>query len=385
MIKCCRLRVMLIHLLLFVPAFCPAKQECDQPGVSQKTVLLTGAAGFIGSNFLKYLFDRYPSYCFIVLDALTYAGKLNNIPSYIKQSGRFEFWHGSINDPELVNDLMSRAHFVVHFAAETHVTRSIYGNAARNNLYDNTEFSKTNCVGTHVMLNALVKNTNIERFIHISTSEVYGTAERDVIDEDHPLNPRSPYAGTKAGADRIVSSYWCTHDHLPIVIVRPFNNYGPRQDPEKLIPLFITNALQGKRLTIHGDGSAQRDWLHVQDHCRGLDRILHIEDFSKIKHTVINLGTGISLSVLDIAHMILEYLNLPATEYLTFVGDRPGQVARHTASYKRAEELLGWKPEISFKSGLAQVIDWYRDNQDWWKPQEFNEFLDTNNTLVIYS
>lgn len=327
---------------------------------SQKTVLLTGAAGFIGSNFLKYMFDKYPTYNFIVLDALTYAGTLDNIPQYIQASPRFSFVYGSVTNPFLVDNVMSKSNFVVHFAAESHVTRSIY---------DDATFFDTDVMGTRIMMAALVKYAHtIERYIHISTSEVLGTAESDFMDEDHPINPRSPYAAAKAGADRLVYAYWCTFD-IPAVIIRPFNNYGPQQHVEKFIPRLITSALKNEPLTIHGDGLQERDWVHTYDVARALDKVLHHEDFSTIKNQVIHIGSGRAISILDIANLIRDHFNLtPAA--LKFTGDRPGQVARHISTTKKAQELLGWQAEIPFEEGLKEVIQWYKNNADRWKRME---------------
>jgi len=265
--------------------------------VSKKTVLLTGAAGFIGSNFLRYCFDAYPEYHFIVLDALTYAGNQDNIPDSIKTSPRFSFWYGSVTNASLVQTVMEQADWVIHFAAETHVARSIF---------DNTKFFETDVIGTQVMMNTLLKAKHIEKFFHISTSEVYGSGHSQPMDENYALNPCSPYASAKVGADRLVYSYWKTYD-VPAVIIRPFNNYGPYQHLEKMIPRFITSALQDRPLTIHGDGSACRDWLYVEDHCQALDRLLHV-DFSTICNQVINIGTGKATSNLEVAETILELL-----------------------------------------------------------------------------
>ncbi len=326
----------------------------------KKTVFLTGAAGFIGSNFLKYLFDKYPDYYFIVLDSLTYAGNPENIPSYVKDSTRFEFWYGSVTNPDIVNSLMSRSDLVVHFAAESHVARSIF---------DNSRFFETDVIGTQVMMNSLLKNNQIERFVHISTSEVYGTAESRPMPEEHSLNPRSPYAGAKAGADRLVYSYWCTYD-VPALIVRPFNNYGPQQHLEKMIPRFVTSAMKSERLTIHGDGNAMRDWIFVDDHCEALDKILHISDFSKIKNKVLNIGSGIATSNLDIAEIILGEFGLSYPK-LKFIGDRPGQVECHMADICKAKNLLSWKPRMSLRDGIKKTIEWYSENKAWWQKLEW--------------
>ena len=221
-----------------------------------KTILITGGAGFIGSGFVRHLYDRYPSYRLCVLDLLTYAGSVENLPNDGAFLGaapgqvgadRLEFWYGDIQNGALVDSLMERADVVVHFAAQSHVTRSIF---------DNYSFFLTDVLGTQVIANAILHHRKrVERFIHISTSEVYGTAETELMDERHPLMPMSPYASAKAGADRLVYSYWATYD-LPAIIVRPFNNYGPRQHLEKMVPRFITSCLLDEPLHVHGDGSA---------------------------------------------------------------------------------------------------------------------------------
>lgn len=322
-----------------------------------KVVLLTGAAGFIGSNFLQYMFDKYDGYYFIVLDALTYAGNIDNIPRYIRDSDRFSFFYGSVTNYQIVDMLMQYADFVVHFAAESHVTRSIC---------DDTTFFDTDVMGTRVMMTALVKHAKkVKRFIHISTSEVLGTAETDPMDETHPMNPRSPYAAAKAGADRLVYSYCCTYD-VPAVIIRPFNNYGPKQHLEKVIARFITSAIQKRPLTVHGDGLQERDWVHTYDVSRALDHILHAEDFSKIKHQVIHIGSGIPTSILDIARTICKRFDL-SEDYIKFIGDRPGQVRRHISSTKKAHDLLNWKSEISLEDGINQTIKWYEENKSLWE------------------
>ncbi|HBS47683.1 TPA: epimerase [Candidatus Dependentiae bacterium] len=338
-----------------------------------KKVFLTGAAGFIGSNFLKYMFEKYPDYHFIVLDCLTYAGNPDNIPEFIKNSSRFEFWYGSVTNSDIVNSLMLRSDLVVHFAAESHVARSIF---------DNSKFFETDVIGTQVMMNCLLKCHNVERFIHISTSEVYGTALNRPMSEEHLLNPKSPYAGAKAGADRLVYSYWSTYD-LPVVIVRPFNNYGPCQHLEKMIPRFVTSAICKKPLTIHGGGSAKRDWIFVEDHCEALDKILHLTDFSRIKNQIINVGSGIDTSNIEIAEMILSKFGLSCTN-LKFIGDRPGQVDCHIASTEKACNLLDWKAKTDLKQGLDKTIQWYVNNENWWKKIEWMKLVPiytTQNTV----
>jgi dTDP-glucose 4,6-dehydratase len=325
-----------------------------------RTVLITGGAGFIGSNFVHYLYDQYPDYQILVLDLLTYAGSLDNLPvdgPQSLQNGRLQFWYGDVRNASLVDSLMEQADFVVHFAAETHVTRSIY---------DNHHFFETDVLGTQVVANAALANVkSVSRFVHVSSSEVYGTAETPLMSEEHPLKPLSPYASAKAGADRLVYSYWATYN-LPAVIVRPFNNYGPRQHLEKAIPRFITSCLLSESLRIHGDGSAARDWVYVEDTCRAIDRVLH--SGSEILGEVINIGSGESRTLREVATTVVRKLEKPES-LLTYVGDRPGQVFRHTADRSKAERLLGWRPTVSFPDGIERTIAWYRQNRSWWEKQ----------------
>ena len=353
------IRLVLFLLLIFDSNICLHSQELC-PRENKKTILVTGAAGFIGSNFLKYMFDKYPAYQFIVIDALTYAGSLDKIPDYIQKSSRFEFIHNTINDAKVVDAAMAKSNLVVHFAAETHVTRSIY---------DDELFFYTDVLGTRVLMNAVKKYTqNIERFVHISTSEVYGTAEYEPMDENHPLNARSPYAAAKVGADRLVYSYCCTYN-VPAVILRPFNNYGPGQHLEKLIPRFITAAIKKEPITIHGTGQQSRDWVYTIDVARAIDSVLHLENFDAIKHQVINIGSGKTISVLEIAQIILDYFKLPAS-YLQFTSDRPGQVACHISSTEKAKTLLNWSANASLEEGLKETIAWYLENKSIWEKME---------------
>jgi dTDP-glucose 4,6-dehydratase len=325
-----------------------------------KTILITGGAGFIGSNFVKYWFNTYPDDNIIVLDALTYAGNPQNFPAYIKESDRFEFWYGNITNDELVNALVEKADIVIHFAAESHVARSIF---------DNKIFYMTDVIGTQVLANAVLKHyKQIERFIHISTSEVYGTALTNPMTEEHPLNPMSPYASAKAGADRLVYSYWATYD-IPAIIVRPFNQYGLQQHLEKVIPRFITSAIKNEPLTIHGDGSARRDWLHVLDTCERLEIIVNAP-LAKVKGQVFNIGSGYDLDVLSIAKMIINATDR-STNLISYIGDRLGQVQHHISSTEKSYKILGIKPGRSFEAGILETIKWYEENQNWWKPLEW--------------
>ena len=321
-----------------------------------KTVLITGGAGFMGSNFVRYLFDNYTDYNIVVLDALTYAGNADNIPEKVKKDSRFSFWYGNVRNGELVDELVSHADIVVHFAAESHVARSIF---------DNTIFFETDVLGTQVIANSVLRNNDrVERFIHISTSEVYGTALHVPMTEEHPLNPTSPYASAKTGADRLVYSYWFTYG-IPAIILRPFNNYGPNQHLEKVIPRFITSAILDEPLTVHGSGESTRDWLHVADLCQALDKALHV-NLDKIKGQVINIGTGRDVAISTIADMVIDKLNKPRS-LITHTEDRYGQVMKHTSSTDKAFELLGWKAETDFEEGLTKTIQWYEQNPDWWQ------------------
>src|SRR5215468_1091086 len=250
--------------------------------MSAKTILVTGGAGFIGSNLARHLYTKYPEYRILVLDALTYAGSIANLPDGARQSERYEFWYGDVRNSELIDTLVSRADVVVHMAAESHVTRSIF---------DNRLFFETDVLGTQTVANAVTKfRDRVERFIHVSTSEVYGSALSERMDEEHPLHPQSPYASAKCGADRLVYSYWATY-RIPAVIVRPFNNYGPYQHLEKVVPRFITSCILDEKLTVHGKGDAARDFLHVEDTCRAIDLVLQAPD-DLVHGEIFNVASG---------------------------------------------------------------------------------------------
>jgi dTDP-glucose 4,6-dehydratase len=321
-----------------------------------KTILVTGGAGFIGSNFVCHIFNSYPDYRITVIDALTYAGNEENIPEKIKNDARFSFWYGNIRNADLVNSLVADADVVVHFAAESHVARSIF---------DNAIFFETDVLGTQVIANSVLKHKdNVERFIHISTSEVYGSALTVPMTEDHPLNPTSPYAAAKAGADRLVYSYWVTYD-IPAIIIRPFNTYGPNQHLEKVIPRFITNTLLKEPLTVHGSGDNTRDWLFVEDLCRALDKVMHVS-LEKVKGQVINIGTGKDTSINNIADLVLAKLDKPHTP-ITHAPDRFGQVTKHISSTDKSKRILDWKAMTNLDKGLDLTIKWYEENPDWWR------------------
>jgi dTDP-glucose 4,6-dehydratase len=318
-----------------------------------KRVLVTGGAGFISSTFVRHLLAATPHEV-VSLDALTYAGNLENLADVMAHE-RLSFVHGDIRDGDLVREIVSGVDVIVNAAAESHVEKSIEEGAS--------EFVTTNVEGTQILLDA-IRETPVERFILISSSEVYGTAEYDPMDEYHPLNPRSPYAATKAGADRLAYSYYVTYG-LPIVIVRPFNNYGPRQHSEKVIPRFITQALSDEPLTVHGDGHASRDWLYVEDDAEAIEAIIEA-DLDAVAGEVLNVATGVDISVSDIADAVLDVLGKPDS-LREHVAERPGQVDRHIGSTEKAERLTGWRARTSFEDGLERTVEWYRENDGWWR------------------
>jgi dTDP-glucose 4,6-dehydratase len=318
-----------------------------------KRVLVTGGAGFISSGIVRHLLEATP-YEVVSLDALTYAGNLENIADVMSHP-RLSFVHGDIRDAALMRELVGGVDVIVNAAAESHVEKSIEHGAS--------EFVTTNVEGTQILLDA-IRRTPVERFILISSSEVYGTAEYAPMDEHHPLNPRSPYAGTKAGADRLAYSYFVTYG-LPIVILRPFNNYGPRQHPEKVVPRFITQALCDEPLTVHGDGHASRDWLYVGDDAEAIQATIEAP-IEKIAGEVINIATGVDISVSEIAGLVLDALGKPR-DRIVFVDERPGQVDRHIGSTERAAELIDWRASTSFAEGLERTVAWYRENESWWR------------------
>lgn len=318
------------------------------------TTLITGGAGFIGSNFVTRLFDNTDDHI-IVLDVFTYAAHPDNIPPHIRASDRFELIRGNIRDARLVGELVKRADRVVHFAAESHVTRSII---------DDTPFFETDVMGTQTIAAAISRSPNVQKLVHISTSEVYGTAAYAPMDEAHPLNPCTPYAAAKAGADRLIYAYRATYG-VPTVIIRPFNNYGPRQHLEKVVPRFITAALTDEPLQVHGDGRMTRDWIFVEDTCEAVLRAL---DAPAAVGEVVNLGTGRDVSVLEIAEMICELTHQPRS-LIEHVTPRPGQVDRHIAATEKAARLLDFRASITLEQGMRRTVNWYDANRSWWHRQ----------------
>ena len=314
-------------------------------------VLVTGGAGFIGSNFVRWAHDAHPDWRLTTLDKLTYAGRKENLRD-LEHSGRHTFVQGDIADATVAAPLVRDADIVVHFAAETHVDRSLLAAG---------EFIQTDVFGTFVLLEAAREAPRLRRFVQISTDEVYGSVPTGHSRETDELRPRNPYSASKAGADRLAYSYFATYG-VPVIITRASNNYGPNQFPEKVIPLFITNAIDQLPLPLYGDGMNVRDWLHVLDHCRGVD--LLIERGSPGE--VYNIGGGNEVTNVDLTHQILRLADRPAS-LITPVADRLGHDRRYAVDTSKLRGL-GWAPEVSFDAGLAATVEWYRANEWWWRP-----------------
>jgi len=318
-----------------------------------KNILVTGGAGFIGSNFIRYLLQRYREYRVINYDALTYAGNLENL-SGVDLSPRYIFVNADICDDAAVERVLRdyRVDAVVHFAAESHVDRSILGPSV---------FVRTNVLGTSILLEA-ARQAGIQRFIHVSTDEVYGSLEATgKFTEATPLHPNSPYSASKASSDLIALSYFRTYG-TPVIVTRCSNNYGPYQFPEKLIPLMIANALNDKPLPVYGDGLNVRDWLYVEDHCSALDVVLH----KGKEGEVYNIGGDNEQANIEIVKLILTELDKPHS-LITFVKDRPGHDRRYAIDAAKIEKELGWKPSHTFEKGIRETIRWYRSNKEWWQ------------------
>ena len=317
-------------------------------------LLVTGGAGFIGSNFVRMaLTDKFPDFNveqLTVLDLLTYAGDEENLKP-ISSDKRYKFVKGDIRDLELAKKLMQDTDQVVHFAAESHVDRSIEGGS---------EFVSTNVMGTQVLLDA-ARSTNIKRFVHVSTDEVYGSISEGSWPEDHPLLPNSPYSASKAGSDLLVRAYNRTHK-LDTVITRCSNNYGQYQFPEKVMPLFITNIIEGKKVPLYGNGLNVRDWLHVDDHCRGIALALTKGRAGE----VYNIGGGTELTNVELTHKILQAMGV-GEEFIQPVEDRKGHDLRYSVDISKINRELGYFPQVNFEEGLIQTINWYKNNEAWWK------------------
>jgi len=322
-------------------------------------ILVTGGAGFIGSNFVRYMLDKYSNYEIVNLDALTYCGNLENLTE-IEDNPNYTFIKGNISNKELINEIMVDIDYIVNFAAESHVDRSIE---------DPEIFIKSNILGTQVLLDA-AKKYDIKKFLQISTDEVYGSLDKTgYFTEDTCLAPNSPYSASKAGADLMVRAYNETFN-LPMNITRCSNNYGPYQFPEKLIPLMISNALEDEPLPVYGDGLNVRDWLHVYDHCTAIDLVLHKGKSGEIY----NIGGNNEKKNIEIVKLILE--NLGKSESLIkYVKDRPGHDRRYAIDSTKIQKELGWKPKYTFESGISETIKWYLENEVWWKRIKSGEYM----------
>jgi len=324
-----------------------------------KTVLVTGGAGFIGSNYIHFLLERYGDTVKVInLDKLTYAGNPENL-SDIQNNQNYTFVKGDICDTKLVESLMPEVDIVVNFAAESHVDRSI-GSP--------DDFIKTDVYGAFVLLES-AKNNSIEKFIQISTDEVYGSILDGSFKETDVLEPSSPYSASKAAADRLAYSYYVTYD-LPVIITRCSNNFGPYQYPEKLIPLFVTNAIENKNLPIYGDGRNVRDWIYVKDHCDAIEFLINKGELGQ----VYNIGGGNERMNLEITEIILRTLKKP-DDLKTFVNDRPGHDRRYAVDMAKISQL-GWQPNSKFEDAMKQTIQWYVENPDWWSKLKSGEYLD---------
>ena len=314
-------------------------------------VLVTGGAGFIGSNFVRYALHTHHDWHVTTLDKLTYAGRLENLHGVIDHP-RHEFVKGDVADPAVAAPLVQAAEIVVHFAAETHVDRSLMSAG---------EFITTDVYGTFVLLEAARQAPHLRRFIQISTDEVYGSIPAGSSRESDELRPRNPYSASKAGADRLAYSYWATYQ-VPAIITRASNNYGPYQFPEKIIPLFLTNAIDDIPVPLYGDGLNERDWLHVADHCRALDRLIEAGTSGE----VYNVGAGNHVRNLDLTRTILSLLG-KSQDLIRPVPDRIGHDRRYSLDTSKLASL-GWNPQVPFEQGLADTAAWYRQNEWWWRP-----------------
>ena len=324
-------------------------------------ILVTGGAGFIGSNFIRYFLGAHPESTVVNFDKLTYAGNLDNLSDLQSHAG-YKFALGDICDADAVGEILEqRVDAVVHFAAESHVDRSIA---------DAREFIRTNVQGTCTLLEA-ARRAKISRFVHVSTDEVYGSLARGVAaDERAALEPNSPYAASKAASDLLVRSFWQTY-RFPALVTRSTNNYGPYQFPEKFLPLMITNAFEGKPLPVYGDGLNERDWIFVEDHCRGIDRVLAAGRAGEIY----NIGYGQGLNNLTVVRRLLEILRKPE-DMIKFVEDRPGHDRRYALDSAKIRSELGWKPAVTFEEGLLRTVEWYRLHPEWVRKTKSGEYRD---------
>lgn len=334
------------------------RKQRESPMREFRRILVTGGAGFIGSNFVRWMLDRHPDLEITVLDKLTYAGNLANLAD-VQGNSRYRFVKGDITDASLVEDLAANTQAIVNFAAESHVDRSIERAEA---------FIQTDVVGTHVLLEAARRHSH-QLYLQISTDEVYGNVAVGSSTESAPIMPRSPYAASKAGADLLVLAYATTYG-LPVAITRSSNNFGPYQYPEKVIPLFVTNALRGEPLPIYGDGMQVRDWLYVTDNCAAIETVLG----QGTPGEVYNVGGGNELTNLELTKAILGEVG-QSPELIRLVADRQGHDRRYSVDCAKVR-ALGWQPQHQFPTALAETVNWYRENVEWWEPLVTGEYLD---------
>jgi dTDP-glucose 4,6-dehydratase len=314
-------------------------------------VLVTGGCGFIGSNFIRRRLAGTDDMV-VNLDALTYAGNKANLQEF-EGNARYRFVHGRIEDPTQVKEVMLGVEAVVHFAAETHVDRSID---------DAAPFITTNVLGTQVLLDT-ARKAGVKRFVHVSTDEVYGALGTEgKFTETTPLQPRSPYAASKASGDLLAQAYWETH-HLPVIVVRPSNNYGPYQFPEKFIPVMVTNLVEGRKIPVYGRGENVRDWLYVEDCCRAIELVL---DQGR-PGDAYNIGGESERHNIEVAKLVVRQMGL-GEDAVEYVSDRPGHDFRYALDNAKIQRELGWRPETRFEAGLSRTVDWYREHADWWRP-----------------
>lgn len=315
-------------------------------------LLVCGGAGFMGSHFIKYILTKYPEYRVVNFDVLTYAGNLNNLKE-VAENPRYTFVKGDITDAVAVQKVVEEhaIEVIVNYAAETHVDRSIM---------DPEAFLRTGIFGTRNLLE-VTKNKNLQKMIQISTDEVFGSIEQGEFTEESPFAPNSPYAASKAGADLLCRSYFVTYQ-TPVVVTHSCNYYGSHQYPEKVIPLFITNLLEDKKVPLYGDGLNVREWIHTSDHCRAVDAVLHKAE----PGSVYNIGTGQEYTNIDLTELVLQKMNL-GTEMIEPVKDRAGHDRRYAIDHSKITRELGWEPQVKFEDGIAETIKWYRDNEWWWK------------------
>ena len=324
-------------------------------------ILVCGGAGFMGSHFIKYILEKYPDYMLVNFDKLTYAGNLENLKE-VENNKRYKFVKGDICDASEVDRVVreNKIDTIVNYAAETHVDRSVM---------DPSAFLKTNIFGSYNLLEA-TKKFDLKKMVQVSTDEVFGSIDSGKFREDSPFEPNSPYSAAKAGGDLLCRSYFVTFQ-TPVVVTHSCNFYGSNQYPEKLIPLFVTNLLEGKKVPVYGDGKQVREWIYTEDHCNAIDVILH-----KAKAgSVYNIGSGDEIENIEITKLILEYLGYDE-KMIEYVKDRPGHDKRYALDANKLKNELGWEAKVNFRDGLKKTVDWYRENEDWWKKIKDGSYLE---------